>query len=1072
MYYTEQKIHKKMRSPTRYNNKQTTSCPCLKQQNRRNRIQRLTTSDNQPCVDIKRRNKSRIQTISYSSMCYRGVGYKRFLILCSCLYLISTTQLSVLGNSSSPAEERKYLRSSRGEEGTIDNNSLTHHTDDMILNEEEDEEEEEFDYEKFHARHHIPLPALGALGSSSYEQQGDISNNNVKDIAEEGESLLMDESYMVPEVRQQAAAVPQEVQKNEPPPMGQKVDSPDSRIDILNNDNNPQSGGSFIIDTTSDARRKLTVSLVDGEDSILIDESFMASTESSTTSEVTSHDARRRLTVPLDEEKTVDTILKSQEQVVLPNIKEEEQELIHEKDRVISNFQEEFQRDKERVATLEEEELHKANLNEEKIHEKDRVISNFQEEFQRDKERIATLEEKELHEGELNDEKLQKKYQEISTLHEQVAQDQLKLQLLKERVKHHQEVEGEEHIRFLPPVTEPSLADDEEEGDEEFDYESYHTKHHIPLPALGVSTMMGLMQNTGEVTRDATLDEEIAHLNDEKQHDRAVFSTLLPRLIDDSVEREIELKHEDMEINELRKKEQQDKARLSELLAKVGKMGGVGSLELQEDDAKISELRKEKEDDKSKYMALLAKLEENAPKGLLAFAGTNLAMKNFASYGIIDEGDDDIMDGISTSSSSSNIPIMYENTLASISKYRSSLLESNELAEDDIDDNSSSIYDTSTNELLPKEDADSSTDKQTDIESVLADSTSELESPAMEVNFTSTTSAALSDQSQSTYSNLDRGRHLVGLEVREVQPHQQIIIDYQDIVSDYDYDEHEPSIRPLRIRFLLPDHDDGVDYLKNSKILSQFLDNSFNQTATFWAQALSLPPVIDNVIPTVPSCGGANIPQLHRETGVDNADIIVYVSGDNTFCGGSIMHSSICDFDQFMRPLVANINICTNNIPGVSLSSSAAVETDDIQQAIPTNVLADYNEYILTETSRILGASTSLFQHYHNPDTDTSYGTTETYANCIDGSQESVSLPNIISEDVDTSTGNVYYELRTPRVIEVVRNNFNCMTLTGARMEVKKGGTSCFGGFLDDVSTTCYSSLFWIVSLLFARYFI
>ena len=995
MYYTEQKIHKKMRSPTRYSNKQTTSCPCLNQLNRKNRIQRLPTSNNQPCINIKRRNKSRIQTISYSSMSDTRRGYKRFVLLCSCLYLISTTQLSVLGiNSSSPAEERKYLRSSRGD-GTIDNNLLTHQTDDMILDDEgEEDEEEEFDYEKFHARHHIPLPALGALGSSSYEQQGDISNNNVKDIAEEEEEpLLMDESYMVPE-EVQAAAIPQEVQKNEPPPMGQKVDNPDSRIDseILNNDYNPQTGGS----TTSDARRRLTVPF-DGEDSILIDESFMASTpESSATLEVTSHDARRRLTVPSDEEETVDTTLESQEQVDPPNIKEEEQELIH-----------------------------KANLNEDKIHEKDKVISNFQEEFQRDEKRIATLEEKELHEGELNDEKLQKKYQEISNLHEQVAQDQLKLQLLKERVKHHQEVEGEEHIRYLPPVTEPSLADDEEEGDEEFDYESYHTKHHIPLPALGVSTMMGLMQNTGEVTRDATLDEEIAHLNDEKQHDRAVFSTLLPRLIDDSVEREIELKHEDMEINELRKKEQQDKARLSELLAKVGKMGGVGSLELQEDDAKISELRKEKEDDKSKYMALLAKLEENAPKGLLAFAGTNLAMKNFASYGIIDEGDDDIMDGISTSSSSSNIPIMYENTLASISKYRSSLLESNELAEDDIDDNSSSIYDTSTNdmELLPKEDADSSTDEQTDIESILADSTSELESPATEVNFTSTTSA-LTDQSQTTYSNLDRGRHLVGLEVREVQPHQQIIIDYQDIVSDYDYDEHEPSIRPLRIRFLLPDHDDGVDDLKNSNILSQFLDNSFNQTATFWARALSLPPVMDNIIPTVPSCGGANIPQLHRETGVDNADIIVYVSGDNTFCGGSILHSSICDFDQFMRPLVANINICTNNIPGISssvLSSSAAVKTDDTQQAIPTKVLADYNEYILTETSRILGASTSLFQHYHNPDTDTSYGTTETYANCIDGSQESVSLPNIISEDVDTSTGNVYYELRTPRVIEVVR---------------------------------------------------
>jgi hypothetical protein len=163
---------------------------------------------------------------------HRCISYKRFVLLCSCLYLMSNTKLLVEGNSSSPAEERKYLRSSRGE-ATIDN-LLTHHTDDMILVEDEEEEEEEFDYEKFHAKHHIPLPALGALGSSSYEQQGDISNNKDKDIGEdEEEPLLMDESYMIPE-EVQAAAIPQEVQKNEPPPMGQQQeDSPDSSTTTL-----------------------------------------------------------------------------------------------------------------------------------------------------------------------------------------------------------------------------------------------------------------------------------------------------------------------------------------------------------------------------------------------------------------------------------------------------------------------------------------------------------------------------------------------------------------------------------------------------------------------------------------------------------------------------------------------------------------------------------------------------------------------------------------------------------------------------------------------------------------------
>ena len=105
-----------------------------------------------------------------------------------------------------------------------------------------------------------------------------------------------------------------------------------------------------------------------------------------------------------------------------------------------------------------------------------------------------------------------------------------------------------------------------------------------------------------------------------------------------------------------------------------------------------------------------------------------------------------------------------------------------------------------------------------------------------------------------------------------------------------------------------------------------------------------------------------------------------------------------------------------------------------------------------TETARILGASTSLLRYYNNPDTGIPYGSVEKNANCVDGTQETISLPNIISEDVDSSTGRVYYEIRTPNVIEVVRNHFGCMTMTGARLGAKKGTTGCFGGFLDEVS--------------------
>lgn len=154
------------------------------------------------------------------------------------------------------------------------------------------------------------------------------------------------------------------------------------------------------------------------------------------------------------------------------------------------------------------------------------------------------------------------------------------------------------------------------------------------------------------------------------------------------------------------------------------------------------------------------------------------------------------------------------------------------------------------------------------------------------------------------------------------------------------------------------------------------------------------------------------------------------------------MHAAVCDFDQHMRPLVTNINICTKNIPTETLPEYGT--------QILTSAVNEYDGYITTETARVLGASTSFFRHYQNPDTESAYGSSERRANCADGTQETMEVPNVISENIDSITGQVYYEIRTPKVTEVVRNHFDCMTLTGARLEMKKGGISCFGGFLEE----------------------
>jgi hypothetical protein len=420
------------------------------------------------------------------------------------------------------------------------------------------------------------------------------------------------------------------------------------------------------------------------------------------------------------------------------------------------------------------------------------------------------------------------------------------------------------------------------------------------------------------------------------------------------------------------------------------------------------------------------------PRGIFAFAGTSKAMKKNFPGDVRNNNDDDslMIDSVKKAGPSSgdagsihghSNAMKYDATLAQISKSRSSLLYGSNLSSNSIE-----------------------------TDSVKHASRWKNEQPT----------PPLKNQRPrlpKANSDLDRGRHLVGLEVRNVRPHQRIIIDYQDSrsISNANIFEEQQLMGPIRILYLLSDdvtvalNADGTnnEAAYSNMPLSTLLDTSFNRTAALWSRALSLAPVVGNILPTVKTCGSARIPEKHRETGVENADIVIYVTGDNKYCGGAIMHSAICDFDQNMRPLVANINICIKNIP-TTIAPDYGVQVLNFD---------DYESYTSTETARILGASTSLLRHYNNPDTGIPYGSIEKIATCVDGTQETISLPNIISEDVDSSTGQAYYEIRTPSVIEIVRNHFGCMTMTGARLEAKKGSTGCFGGFLDEVSLHCRS---------------
>lgn len=551
-----------------------------------------------------------------------------------------------------------------------------------------------------------------------------------------------------------------------------------------------------------------------------------------------------------------------------------------------------------------------------------------------------------------------------STLESDAARDQGKSRYLRSAaaaatpdVEFNPDFDSSDNIDFVDrtdTIFEPSSP-----IEEEFDYETFHARHHIPVPALGVS-LTGWRNAAAIASAASTSPSSVQNTDDD----------------------------------------------------------------VVDNDTNPSQVRQEQ------YHRLL-EVDNSNSRGIMAFAGTMQAMEMFANNAAVNDDDGSILikDGKDWPSPNSggavgdenNIAMIYEGTLAQISKYRSSLLHPG-----------GSSTATSSEEIQTNDGT-----FQSQIANETAKDTSHKQTPILNKQW---------PKLPRTDSDLDRGRYLVGLEVRSLQSHQRIIIDYQDVAYGSIGFEDQQVLRPLRIQYLLPEISNGTENdasKDNMRLLSTLLETSFNRTAILWSKALSLTPVIGNIIPTVTTCGSATIPLSHREVGVENADIVIYITGDNKYCGGAIMHSAVCDFDQNMRPLVANINVCTKNLPTTTMA--------DYTDGIAIEVLNDYEVYISTETSRILGASTSLLQHYRNPDTGIPFGTTEKHIHCVDGTQETMSLPNIIGEDVDLN-GQEYFEIRTPKLTEVVRNHFSCMTLTGARLERKRRVSSCIGSFLDEVS--------------------
>ncbi|KAL9187722.1 hypothetical protein ACHAXT_006100 [Thalassiosira profunda] len=218
-----------------------------------------------------------------------------------------------------------------------------------------------------------------------------------------------------------------------------------------------------------------------------------------------------------------------------------------------------------------------------------------------------------------------------------------------------------------------------------------------------------------------------------------------------------------------------------------------------------------------------------------------------------------------------------------------------------------------------------------------------------------------------------------------------------------------------------------------------------------WTGALSIVPPVDNIFPLSlggseqDTCGEAKIPSQHLKDGIPNTDTIVYVTIDGPRCADNqhsrslVSHAAVCSFDQNLRPLSANINVCLDNI---NVSFGEVGEEENLRLTSSLTI----------EVGKILGMSPSLFRHYRNSETGQPYGSTERKVTCVDGTEQTLLVPNMLQSSADLDEDAVddapYFLVATPTVRQVTRNHFDCQRLLGARLS-QEHSSSCFGDSFD-----------------------
>jgi len=245
--------------------------------------------------------------------------------------------------------------------------------------------------------------------------------------------------------------------------------------------------------------------------------------------------------------------------------------------------------------------------------------------------------------------------------------------------------------------------------------------------------------------------------------------------------------------------------------------------------------------------------------------------------------------------------------------------------------------------------------------------------------------------------------------------------------------------KPLRISF----RTNALDNMRTSENAAKidFIKNKILPgIAKFWSSALNVVPVVGNLkiqpgdLANRQYCGDSEfslVPASDISDGVPDTDLVAYVSGtpSTRFCGPSTLAVAVaCNFDQFDRPTAGNINFCLDQI---QLNADGTANEADIVENTSVGI---------HEMCHVLGMSSNSYRYFWDittgkPRTARPFKTST--VTCVTGVQQTLALPdtNTMTFSI-ASNGQRYATIVTPTVQTIVRNHFNCPSLSGARLEV------------------------------------